>query len=173
MRTQVRPMSLLRSVLAVIVGVSSPGMVTAASISINNDVGVNSITDGSSIPVDGWVAQAQTMDPRNPENVLAVHVNKVKVYVMYQQQHTTPTSPGSQRYILDHAIADFSLGSSPDAPYSASVSANMPDQGNTPVSPGCWFLLSEALLDTPGSPNSLVAYVEKTIDLVWTSGGGS
>ena len=166
----------LRVIVALGVVLTTSPASFGATITINNNVAIGPITDGSSIVVDGWVYGAQTRDPEDLERFLTPpNVNKVKIYLFYQQTRPSPGNPGSPRYQLDADLANFALGSSPDAPYNGSVTANMPSQENTPISPRCWFLHCEALLDTPQSPNTLVAVVEKDVDLVWTSGppGGS
>lgn len=170
-----RRMHSMKVLVAMAIAVSSPGVTAeAASITINADVAATNITDGSSIPVDGWVYGAQAFgNPANPEQVTATYVNKVKIYLFYQQTRPTATHPGSLPYQLDADLANFQNGSSTSASYSGSVTANMPDRDTTPVTPTCWFLRSEALYDTAQAPNAPVAWCEKTVSLVWTSGGGS
>ena len=147
----------------------------AASITINDDVGDGTITNGAGITVDGWVYDAQTFSPNNPEQVLSTNANKVKCYLMYQQIRTNEDigEPGSRRYLLDSTAANFSNGSSKDTPYSGNLTANMPDQETTAITPDCWFLHCEALLDTPQSPNEVVGIVEKSVDLAYAALPGS
>lgn len=170
-----RSMELIKAIVALAVMAMTTTATWAVSITINNDVAKDPITDGSGIVVDGWVYGARTYQANQQTKqmeLVSTNANKVKIYLYYQQTRPDPDLgiAGSARYQLDAASATLGTSSGdPNSSYSGNVSANMPDKNATATPPHCWFLRCEALLDTAQNPNQLVASVEKDVNLVWTS----
>jgi hypothetical protein len=165
---------MMKAIVTLVVGFVTSSSVLAVSITINADVATGPITDQSNIPVDGWVYAARTYTP-NPvtkqNDLTATNANKVKIYLFYQQvRPNADGTGGSVRYQLDATAGTLDAGSgNPDSSYMGSVTANMPAQTSTTVTAHCWFLRSEAILDTAVAPNVLVTYIEKDVNLVWTT----
>ena len=159
----------LRFSLTALIVLTATTSANSGSITINGSVATGTITNGANITVTGWVYGAQNFgDPKAVTPVTTVKVNKVFIYLFYQQTRPGSGNAPSPRYTLDGSQANFSLGSSPDSDYSGSVNANMPEQASTTISSNCWFLHVEARLDTAAKPDVLVDSVEKTVDLVWS-----
>ena len=174
MQTRFRFVSTIKVVVALSVALATSTALFAVTISIDQAVGQDAITDGTTFAVSGWVYKAQTFDPNDATKVTATNANKVMIYLYYQQTRPDPAHDvvGTQRFLLDSSDGNLSLGSSADASYNGSATANMPDRATTTVNPNppsCWFLHCEAINNTPAAPGAVVATIEKDLDLVWTT----